>query len=129
MSKHMLRRILAAIGVGAFVGAGIVSMPAARADDVVGCQTDGWGFLGLTQKRELCDGPIHPDGSWLRRRVVYTPAHQVPLRTNCYGYSYISCTTTGGYYQPYSESDHETYPVTADTVLADEPGHLNAGAA
>jgi hypothetical protein len=46
------------------------------------------------------------------------------MTTNCYGRSYVSCTSSGGYYAPYAETDNEVYPVTADTVLPDEPGHL-----
>jgi hypothetical protein len=94
--------------------------PDAHADAAgAGCQTVLWGFLG-SERRTLCDGPIRPDGSWTRERAVWTPAHYVPV--TCSGYYYISCS--GGYAVSQSIDSDETYPVTPDTVLPDEPGHL-----
>lgn len=89
------------------------------------CDTVPWGFLG-SQRRTVCDGPLRPDGSWERKRSIWTPAHQVPSTTDCYGSSYISCTTYGGYFVDMKINDQDTYPVTPDTVLPDEPGHLPA---
>lgn len=83
------------------------------------CQQVLWGFLG-SQTRSICDGPIRADGSWMRSRVVFTPAHYVPI--TCSGYSYISCY--GGYYQNYVETDNELYRVDPSNVLGDEPPHL-----
>jgi len=88
-----------------------------------GCQDDLWWTLQAT-RRLICDGKLFEDGHWNRLRVFYTPAHHVPLTTNCYGYSYISCTTTGGYDVAYHEASNEIYIVTPDTVLPDEPGYL-----
>jgi hypothetical protein len=98
--------------------------PQAQAEPAVGCQTDyGFWFLKGTV-RTICDGAIRPDGSWLRNREFYTPAHQVPMTTNCYGYRYITCTTYGGYWQQRMSNGIEDYIVFPYNVLPDEPGHL-----
>ncbi|AFN37765.1 hypothetical protein FGG44_gp77 [Mycobacterium phage MacnCheese] len=121
-----VRVVLAAAAVAA---AAVGLAPTASADSQYdpGCKVDLWGFLG-SSRRMICDGPIRPDGSWLRSREFYVPAHQVPLRTSCYGSYSISCTTTGGYFQERTSDGIEVYPVTPDTVLGDEPGHLDEGA-
>lgn len=100
----------------------LTQIGAAHADDS-GCQTDLWGFLA-TQRRVICDSARRADGSWERARVVYTPAHQVPSRTSCYGSSYVTCTTTGGYFVPFSEQERDLYDVTDENVLPQEPGWL-----
>jgi hypothetical protein len=88
------------------------------------CQAVPWGFLG-TQIREICDGPILPNGSWMRHRVEGVPAHIAPASSSCSGGMYSSyCTYDPGGYVAEYDSDDETYPVTPDTVLPDEPGHL-----
>lgn len=127
--KRTVRRLLISVGAGALLAAGVIeAIPAAHADTIQGCQTNVWGFLA-SQRRELCDGPVHADGSWLRRRVIYVPAHQVPISCFTSGGRYFASTNcSGGYFQPYAEVDRETYPVTPETVLADEPGHLVGGA-
>lgn len=115
--------------LGAAVGAGLAAAvlsdqaPAAHADPgYPQCQTVPWGFLG-SQRRTICDSSII-NGTWQRARVVWSPAHYVPMTTNCSGTRYVTCNSYGGYYAPYAETDNEVYPVTADTVLPDEPGHL-----
>ena len=115
------RSLIATVVGGSLVSGAAYLLPAhANADaSGAGCQTVLWGFLG-SQRRTLCDSPIGPDGSWTRERAVWTPAHYVPI--SCYGYYYFSCT--GGYAVSQSINSDETYPVTADTVLPDEPGHL-----
>jgi hypothetical protein len=88
------------------------------------CQTAPWGFLG-SQTRQICDGAIRADGSWLRRRVVGVPAHYVNASSSCYSGSYSShCTYYPGGWADDQISSDETYPVTVETVLPDEPGHL-----
>jgi hypothetical protein len=122
-----LRRFLALGAFGAILaGTGIGwGIGEAKADP--GCQTDFWWTLGSTQ-RTLCDGPTRPDGSWMRAREFWTPAHQVPLSTYCSGgLYYSSCSTSGGYFQQRTSKGVEVYPVTPDTVLPDEPGHLGGG--
>lgn len=97
---------------------------AEAAPQYTGCQTEVWWIWGATQ-RTLCDGPIRFDGSWLRAREFWTPAHDVPLSCSTYGSQYYANTScTGGYWQPRTSKGVETYIVTPDTVLADEPGHL-----
>lgn len=126
MRPRRLRRLLALSTFGAILAGTTLGTGIARADDLSGCQDDFWFTFGST-RRVLCDGVTRPDGSWLRAREFYTPAHQVPLRTSCYGSYYVSCTTTGGYYQERTSTGVETYIVTPDTVLPDEPGHLVNG--
>lgn len=103
--------------------AALVLAPQASAYVDMGCQTDRWGFLG-SQGRTLCDGPRNADGSWLRARVVWTPAHQVP--STCYGGYYVS-TCYAGYWVDQTVQSQETYVVTDGTVLPDEPGWLPPG--
>lgn len=85
-----------------------------------GCDSVPWGFFA-SQVRTLCDGPMRPDGSWSRARVIWVPAHQVPF-TCSYGRYSSSCT--GGYFVDDSVVSAEEYPVTPETVLPDEPGYL-----
>jgi hypothetical protein len=54
-------------------------------------------------------------------RVFWFPAHQVPF-TCTYGSYSSSCS--GGYFVDDSVVSDESYVVTPDTVLSDEPGHL-----
>ena len=116
------KRLTLCVVAGALAAAGMLT--AARAEAIPnGCKDDLWWTLNST-RRLICDGPMFEDGSWNRLRVFYTPAHNVPLTTNCYGTYSISCTTTGGYFVPYSESSNEIYPVTPATKLPDEPGYL-----
>jgi hypothetical protein len=108
---------------GAATGAGIVLAPSANAIPP-NCQVAPWGFLG-TQTRAICDGPIRPDGSWMRRRIIGVPAHYAPASSSCSGGEYSSyCTYYPGGYVPEIDSDDETYPVNPGNVLPDEPGHL-----
>lgn len=121
----------AAIGIAiatTLAAAPLLTATAAHANPVSGhsnCDIAPWGFLG-SQRRLICDSPIVRDGSWTRERVVYTPAHFAPSYSSCSGGSYSYCTFyQGGFVDDYITAD-DTYTVTADTVLADEPGHLGA---
>ena len=72
-----------------------------------------------------CDGPIRPDGSWMRTRIIGIPAHYANPSSSCSGGQYYSnCTYYPGGYVPEQDSDNETYVVRQDTVLPDEPGHM-----
>lgn len=123
-SRSLTRRWLYLAAAGAMAAATLSNAAPANADPgYPQCQTVPWGFLG-SQNRTICDSPIARDGSWSRARIVWKEAHYVPMTTSCYGSSYISCTSYGGYSVPYTEFDDETYPVTTDTLLPDEPGHL-----
>ncbi|OQZ89348.1 hypothetical protein BST11_17970 [Mycobacterium alsense] len=88
------------------------------------CQISPWGFLG-SQRREICDGPIQPDGSWMRHRVIGIPAHYENPSSSCFGGDgYSNCTFYPGGWVSDQIADDETYPVNPGTVLPDEPGHL-----
>jgi hypothetical protein len=89
------------------------------------CETIPWGFLG-SQARTICDGPVLNDGSWQRARVIWVPAHQVPLICT---HSSYSSYCSGGYFVDAKVVDTDRYPVNPNTVLPDEPGHLPIGAA
>ena len=92
------------------------------------CKTEPWGFLG-SQRRTLCDGPIAKDGGWSRQRTIWVPAHYTTPTCTSYGgssRSWSSSTScTGGYFVNQRLVSDETYPVRPDTVLPDEPGHLD----
>ncbi len=106
--------------LAAAAASGAIAAPPANADVQPGCESIPWGFLG-TQTRSICDGPLQADGSWVRFRMVWVPAHQVPVRTSCGTYI---CTTSGGYWQDEQVFEKVKYPVTPDTVVPGEPGWL-----
>ncbi|WP_396912915.1 hypothetical protein [Mycolicibacterium sp.] len=85
-----------------------------------GCESVPWGFLG-SQVRTLCDGPMMADGSWMRARVIWVPAHQVPFTCS---YSRYSSSCSGGYFVDDKVVSAEEYPVRPETVLPDEPRWL-----
>ncbi|AJD82297.1 hypothetical protein PBI_KESHU_77 [Mycobacterium phage Keshu] len=125
--KTGLRRAAMLASFGAVAAAAVLHAPQAHADEYEpGCKVDLWGFLA-SSRRAICDGPIRPDGSWERAREFFVPAHRVPLRTTCSGTYSVTCTTSGGYFQERTSDGVETYVVTPDTVLPDEPGHLDEG--
>jgi hypothetical protein len=114
-----MKRVLAVVIMLAGA-AGMGWAPLANADVEPGCQNDRWGFLG-SQTRSICDGPKRSDGSWVRYRMIWVPAHQVPVSTSCGTYS---CTTSGGYWQDEQVFEKVKYPVTEDTVVPGEPDWL-----
>ncbi|ASR85275.1 hypothetical protein I5H06_gp29 [Mycobacterium phage SirPhilip] len=119
--------LLASLGAVA-AAASLALAPVSQAEGYdPGCKEDLWGFLG-SSRRLICDGPIQPDGSWMRSREFYIPAHRVPLRTTCSGRYSVTCTTTGGYFQEEVSDGIEVYRVTPETKLGDEPDHLAEGA-
>jgi hypothetical protein len=135
------RNIAGALLAMAFASTGIGLAATAYADDgapapvtdataaapapATNCKTEPWGFLG-SQRRTLCDGPIARDGSWSRERTIWAPAHYTPSTCSRYGGSqYSSYSCSGGYFVPERMISNETYPVRPDTVLPDEPGHLD----
>lgn len=88
------------------------------------CQQQPWlygGLFGRMTTRTICDGPIRPDGSWLRNRNFYAQTYYKPF--SCSGGTY-SWSCNGGYQVPEFDTGVEQYTVTADTVLPDEPGHI-----
>jgi hypothetical protein len=118
----MIRNLLIS---GVLAAAAISLAPSANASPIPqGCEAIPWGFLG-TQTRQICDGPIQADGSWLRHRMIGVPAHYRNPSSSCSGGAYYSnCTYYPGGWVGDQISEDQTYPVTADTVLPDEPGHL-----
>lgn len=93
-----------------------------------GCETVRWGFLGLTQKRTVCDTDKRPDGSWERQRIIWTPAHRVPFTCNTYGYRYSASTSCyGGYDVDTTIQEDMKYIVFDYNVVQGEPGWLPPG--
>ncbi|AGT12046.1 hypothetical protein SEA_TELAVIV_72 [Mycobacterium phage TelAviv] len=115
-----IKQKLAFVVVGALIGAAIVlaGVPKANATPP-NCQQQLWwrGEAMRFVTRTLCDGPIQADGSWNRARNFYGDAFYVPV--SCYRWS-----CTGGYWRPVFDTGIETYRVTPETVLPDEPGHI-----
>lgn len=119
------RLLLASTATGAVLAATVLGSPPANADAVSGCEDTVWFMPFQSTRRAICDGVKRPDGSWLRVRVHYTPAHYVPRRFSCTSSRYSSsCTETGGYTVAYREASSETYVVFDDNVLPTEPAHL-----
>lgn len=129
-ARRLTRAIVAAAVVVLVLALGTLwAAQRAEAMPADQCVDQFWLVPFQANRRTICDGPIQPDGSWVRLREFYTPAHDVPLRTYCTSGSYSSsCTTSGGYWQPRTSLGIEAYRVTADTVLADEPGHIGLSA-
>jgi hypothetical protein len=88
------------------------------------CQSQPWGFLG-SQTRQICDYPMGANGVWMRERIIGRAAYIAKPSSHCSFSSYSSsCTYDPGGYVPEYQSANETYPVTVDTVLPDEPGYM-----
>lgn len=119
-----LRRIIASsVAAGALGLAGVGWATEAKADYEPGCQSQFWMYQLRASTRTICDGPIFADGSWKRLRVFYAPRRYVPVTCN---YTRYSGYCNGGYWL--DELDvRDIYPVTPDTVLPDEPGHIPQG--
>ena len=89
------------------------------------CTQQFW-MIGLRKgQRTICDGPQAADGSWLRGRSFNAPAFTADGYSVCYGYGFCTFTMPK---QVAAIDQLETYRVTADTVLADEPSYLGVGA-
>ncbi|AXH46916.1 membrane protein [Mycobacterium phage Aminay] len=101
----------------------LVVAPAANALPA-GCIAQPWGFLG-SQTRAMCDGPLRPDGSWTRHRIIGVDSYYRNATSRCTSGSYSSSCTyyPAGWVEAKIFSD-ETYVVTPETVLPDEPGWI-----
>jgi hypothetical protein len=121
-----MKRTLTLTLLGAGIAAATIGAAPAKANPVPpNCEKHPWGFLGLTKIRLICDEPIRPDGSWMRRRIIGIPAHYEPATSSCSSGSYSSqCTFWPGGWVAHQIDDDEYYPVRAETVLPDEPGHM-----
>lgn len=126
MTSNRIRLLLALVALGTPLGAATTAAPHANAEPLpANCANDPWGFLGLTQRRLICDGAIQPDGSWMRHRITGTPAHYQPSTTSCSGGRYYTnCSSYPGGWVDTQVTDDEVYPVTPDSVPGGEPGHL-----
>lgn len=125
----MKRLTLAALGAGLLMS-GLGGAPAAQALPY-GCQEEPWGPF-QNQVRQLCDGPMAADGSWLRQRVIGIPAGYRPASSQCYGGGILTgisvgwqnCTTTGEGLYPQATFANDTYRVYPGAVPIGEPGYL-----
>jgi hypothetical protein len=117
--------LVAATLLGAGIAAATIGAAPAKANPIPpNCVSQPWGFLGL-KTREICDGPIQPDGSWMRHRMIGIPGHYEYPSSSCSSGEYSShCTFYPGGWVDDQVSDDETYPVRSETVLPDEPGHM-----
>lgn len=125
--RYPQRRRLAQLLAGCAVAGGSVfgAFVATAHADPPGCVTDPWGFLG-SQRRTICDQPMLANGGWKRGRVIWTPAHQVPLNCFTSGSRYSSFTNCdGGYFVAEQRGDIDVYLVMPDTVPPGEPGHID----
>ena len=112
------------VGLAALALIGMTPPVAQAIPSGTGCERVNWGFLGLTQKRDICDGPRQSDGSWLRTRYIFVPAGYVSASSSC---SYYSCTYHPGYYHEESTVAFEQYVVFDDNVPPGEPPWLPTG--
>ncbi|WP_457920692.1 CDGP domain-containing protein [Mycolicibacterium psychrotolerans] len=105
----------------AFCGLSAVATPALAAPIQPGCVQQLWMMFGLkATTRTICDSEVRPDGSWFRQRQFYAPAYLAPGHSYCSSYE---CT----YYPPEwvpEFNKYESYMLTPNTVLPDEPGHI-----
>jgi len=85
------------------------------------CTSQFW-MMGLRGgQRTICDGPLNPDGSWMRTRSFDAPAFTADGYSVCYSAAYCTFTMPK---QVAAIDQLETYRVTPETVLPDEPGYL-----
>lgn len=100
---------------------GLVWADDARADTAENCVEQFW-MVGLrSATRTICDGPIAADGTWMRARTFTAPAFVADGYSVCYSPAFCTFTMPREV-AAYDVAD--TYLVTADTVLPDEPGHI-----
>ncbi len=110
----------------ALLGAGITA-PAATAAPMPPNCTDQFWMMGLrAATRTICDGPQAADGSWIRGRAFTAPAFTADGYSVCYGYGFCTFTMPK---EVAAIDQLETYRVTPDTVLPDEPGYLGSAPA
>lgn len=105
-----------ALAVAAVLG--IPAQPATASEP--GCVSQFWMYGLRASTRIICDSPQRPDGSWMRARAFVAPRFFVPI--TCVNGTYVTYCN-GGYWQEALDV-REVYPVTPDTVLPDEPGHI-----
>jgi len=114
------------VAVGA-VAMGLVSpAPASAAPIPSNCVSQFWTVGLRPATRTICDGGVGVDGSWMRTRVFSAPAYVADGYAICY--TSVFCTLTPAKEVPVLDM-RESYRVTVETVLPDEPGHLGTSLA
>ena len=127
MRPRTVKRIYFTVAaVTAIVVGGILAGAPAKADYTPGCVSQPWLYGLRMTTRTICDGPINGDGGWLRARAFHADSFYSALVCTGGAGTYVTYCT-GGTWQPALDK-RETYPVTPDTVLPDEPGHIPSGA-
>jgi hypothetical protein len=115
-----LKNLTAGAALAAALLAAGVTAPAASAN-TDNCTEQFW-MMGLrAAERTICDGPQAADGSWMRTRTFTAPAFTADGYSVCYGYGFCTFTMPK---EVAAIDTTETYRVTPDTVLPDEPGYL-----
>lgn len=124
----MRRMAVAALGTGLILS-GLGGAPSAQALPY-GCQEVAWGAF-QNQIRQICDGPLAADGSWVRHRVIGIPAGYRQASSQCYGgvlygtlTTFGNCSTTPGGLYAQATLANDTYRVYPGAVPAGEPGYL-----
>lgn len=113
----------AAIAVLA-VAAGCAAPSAVAAPAPPGCVEQFW-MIGLrATTRTICDSALAADGSWMRARSFTAPAFVADGISVCYSNSYCTFSLPR---QVAAYDVRDTYRVTPETVLADEPGYVGIG--
>ena len=121
-----MRRGVAALVTAGAVAAGLVSPAAASAAPLPPNCTSQFWMVGLrAATRYICDGSAGSDGSWMRTRAFYAPAYVADGYAVCYSSAF--CTLTPAKSVPVMDV-RESYRVTPETVLPDEPGYMGFGA-
>lgn len=112
-----MKKALAVISLAA---TSFIAPPVSNAGPIGnGCVSDFWMWRGLrSAERIICDGPRAADGSWQRRRGFFDDEYYVPFQCGRY-----SCW--GGYWVDELKVI-ESYRVTDETVLHDEPGFIES---
>ena len=120
MAKHNRLITSATAALAAALLAAGVTAPAASAN-TDNCTEQFW-MMGLrAAERTICDGPQAADGSWMRTRSFTAPAFTADGYSVCYGYGFCTFTMPK---EVAAIDTAETYRVTPETVLPDEPGYL-----
>lgn len=124
MRPRKLRRLILATAAGIVLSGSGIGYAAQAQALPPNCEDIPWGIFG-SQRRQICDTPIRPDGSWTRFRTIGVPAHIARPSSSCYGGLYYSnCTYDPGGFVPQVTIEDTSYVVFPDNVVFGEPGHL-----
>lgn len=136
IDPHRMRRVTGGAALVAATALITLGSPAIGHADPgpgpgMGCETVHWGLFGK-DRRQICDGPQQPDGTWQRTRTIFTPASNDPLTCSPLGYTVVdgrivgdgTVSCSGGHAVPQITQAQESYVVAPNTVLPGEPGWL-----